>query len=98
MIRGRLAVAKMALDPFAMLTRPKLPVADPKPPDFGPENNGWLKAVKNSARKSIEVASVIFVLFLMDRSHVCWNGPPHELRPNIPIAPPAGSGFGARLN
>src|ERR1700738_3773393 len=97
MIRGRLAVAKMALDPFAMSTRPKLPVADPKPPDCGPENTGWLKALKNSARKSIEVASVIFVLFVMDRSQVCWNGPRNVLRPTFPMAAPADAGFGAPL-
>src|SRR5712664_3789094 len=84
MIRGRLAVAKMALDPFAMLTSPKLPVADPKPPDCGPENTGWLKALKNSARKSIEVSSVILVFFVMDRSQFCWNGPRKALRPTFP--------------
>jgi hypothetical protein len=33
MIWGRLAVDKMVLYPFAMLTRPQLPVADPNPPD-----------------------------------------------------------------
>src|SRR5216684_7309243 len=97
MIRGRLAVAKMALDPFAMLTSPKLPVADPKPPDCGPENTGWLKALKNSARKSIEVASVIFVLLVMDRSQFCWNGPRNVLRPTFPMAAPADAGLGAPL-
>src|SRR6266849_9998887 len=97
MIRGRFAVDKMALDPFAMLTRPKLPVADPKPPDCGPENTGWLKALKNSARKSTDVSSVIFVLFVMDRSQFCWKGPRNVLRPTFPIAAPAAAGFGAPL-
>src|SRR5229473_1601014 len=87
----------MALDPFAMLTRPKLPVADPKPPDSGPENTGWLKALKNSARKSTEVASVSFVFFVIDRSQFCWNGPRNALRPTFPIAAPAAAGFGAPL-
>jgi len=94
---GRLAVDNMALDPFAMLTRPKLPVADPKPPDCGPENTGWLKALKNSARKSIEVASVILVFFVMDKSQFCWDGPRNVLRPTFPIAAPAVAGFGAPL-
>jgi hypothetical protein len=58
-----------------MFTIPRLPVADPKPPDCGPENTGWLKALKNSARKSTEVSSVIFVFFVMDRSQFCWKGP-----------------------
>src|SRR5258708_7658061 len=97
MIRGRLAVDKMALDPFAMLTRPKLPVADPKPPACEPENTGWVKALKNSARKSTEVACVILVFFVMDRSHFCWNGPRNVLRPTFPIAVPAAAGFGAPL-
>src|SRR5260370_39978135 len=97
MIRGRLAVAKMALDPFAMLTSPKLPVADPKPPDCGPENTGGLKALKNSARKSIEVASVIFGLLVIDRSQFCLNGPRNVFRPTCPMAAPADAGFGAPL-
>src|SRR5258707_11902274 len=87
----------MELDPFAMLTRPKLPVADPKPPDWGPENTGWLKALKNSARKSTEVVSVMLVLFVIDRSQFCWKGPRNVLRPTFPIAAPAASGFGAPL-
>src|SRR5258707_13087689 len=83
----------MELDPFAMLTRPRLPAADPKPPDCGPENTGWLKALKNSVRKSNEVASVTLVFLVMDRSQFCWNGPRNELRPTFPIAAPAASGF-----
>src|SRR5258707_3844991 len=87
----------MALDPFAILTRPRLPVADPKPPDCGPENTGWLKALKNSARKSNEVASVTFVFLVMDRSQFCWNGPRNALRPTFPIAAPAAAGLVAPL-
>src|SRR5260370_34242409 len=87
----------MALDPFAMLTRPKLPVADPKPADCGLENTEWLKALKNSARKSTEVASVTFVFFVIDRSQFCWNGPRNVLRPTFPIAAPAAAGFAAPL-
>src|SRR5258706_2389588 len=87
----------MALDPFATLTRPRLPVADPKPPDCGPENTGWLNALKNSARKSTEVASVTFVFLVMDRSQICWNGPRNAMRPTFPIVAPAAAGLGAPL-
>src|SRR5260370_37620441 len=97
MIRGRFAVGKIALDLFVMLNRPKLPVADPKPPDSGPENTGWLKALKNSVRKSNEVTSVTFVFLVMDRSQFCWNGPRNVLRPTFPIAAPAAAGFAAPL-
>src|SRR5258708_23279839 len=40
-IRGRLAVDRIepAVAPLAMFTIPKLPVADPKPPDCGPEKD-----------------------------------------------------------
>src|SRR5258708_39074324 len=87
-IRGRLAVDRIepAVAPLAMFTIPKLPVADPKPPDCGPENTGWLKTLKNSARKSTEVSSVIFVFFVMDRSQFCWKGQRYALRPMFPSA------------
>src|SRR5260370_2705962 len=97
MSRGRLAVDKMALDRFAILTRPRLPVADPKPPDCGPENTGWLKGVQNLGRKSTEVASVTFVFLVMDRCQFCWKGPRNALRPTFPIAAPAAAGLGAPL-
>src|SRR5215472_16075930 len=85
----------MPLDPLAMFTRPKLPVADPNPPDCGPENTGWLKALKNSARKSTEVASVTLVFFVIDRSQFCWKGPRKVFRPTFPIAAPATAGLAA---
>src|SRR5260370_41217948 len=87
----------MELEPFAMSTKPKLPVVDPKPPDCGPENTGWLKALKNSARKSIEGASVTLVFLVIDRSQFCWKGPRNVLRPTFPIAAPVAAGFGRPL-
>src|SRR6201998_4833495 len=81
-----------------MLTRPKLPVADPKPPDCGPEKTGWLKALKHSARKSTEVASVTFVFLVIDMSQFCWKGPRKVFRPTFPIAAPATAGLGWPFN
>ena len=40
--------------------------------------------LKNSARNSTELPSVIFVLLMTDMSQFCWNGPRKRLRETFP--------------
>jgi len=97
MIRGRLAVAKMALDPFAMLTKPKLPVADPNPPDCGPENTGWLKASKKLGAE-VHRSGFRDPCALRDgQIPVCWKGPRNVLPPERSYGRAGGCGIGKEL-
>jgi len=87
MIRGRLAVPKwrsirlhvdLALKMAQWLIQSRR-IAEPR-------IRRWLKALTNSARKSIEVASVIFVLLVMDRSQFLERAAERIGGPNFPMA------------